>query len=70
MSPLQDLIAQCRKDREILQRQVELMESGNLQLRSRTAETDWVDTTPEIIESYKNEIAQLDALIARHSETE
>ncbi len=46
------------------------MESGTLQFRSRTAETDWVDITPELIESNKNEIAQLDALLARHSEAE
>ena len=70
MSLLQDMVAQCRKDREFLQSQVELMESGKLQLRSRTAGTDWVDKTPEIIESHKNEITQLDALVARHSEAE
>ncbi len=70
MLSLQDLVAQCREDRKIFQRQVELMESGDLQLHSKTAGTDWVNTTPEAIESYKNQIAQLDALIARHSETE
>ncbi len=66
---MQELIAQCREDRELLQGQIDLMESGTLQFRSRSTDTDWVDTTPDLIESYKNQITQLDDLIARHSET-
>ena len=69
MRPVTSDIAHCREDRERLQGQVDLMESGTLQFRSRSTATDWVDTTPDLIESYKNQITQLDDLIARYSET-
>ena len=70
MSPMQELIAQCREDREFLQGQIDLMESGTLRFHSKNAELEWVDATLDLIESYKNQITQLDALIARHPEAE
>ena len=70
MSLMQELIAQCGEDRDFLQGQIDLMESGTLRFHSKNAELEWVDATLDLIESYKNQITQLDALIARHPEAE
>ena len=61
------MVARWKEDRQRMQEQVELMESGKAKL-STLLPTGWVDTTPDDIARYKLTIAKLDDLIARHPE--
>ena len=71
MALLDDIIAVCKQDRERKQDIVEKLESGDLIMKSRSGlESSWVDVESENIERYKRQIAELDVLIARNSETE
>ncbi len=69
MTLVDDLVAACKRDREILQDILENLESGALIMKSRSGlESSWVDTTEADIERYKRQIADLDDLISRHLE--
>ena len=67
MAFIDKMVARWKEDRQRMQEQVELMESGKAKL-STLSPTGWVDTTADDVEHYKQKIAELDALIARHPE--
>jgi len=67
MAFIDKMVARWKEDRQRMQEQVELMESGKAKL-STLSPTGWVDTTPDDIARYKLTIAKLDDLIARHPE--
>ena len=68
MAFLDDLIAWWKEHRTQLRRQIEMMESGNLQTRERRAGSDWVDTTEADLARAKRQFAEIDELLARYSE--
>ena len=69
MALLDDLVSACKRDRTIYQDILGKLESGELTMKSQSGiESSFIDTTLEDIERYKRQIAELDALIARHTE--
>ena len=68
MAFIDNLVAWCKEERQHMQQQLEWRESGKAQFRTMSSGTGWVDTTADDVEHYKQKIAELDALIARHPE--
>jgi len=61
------VVAQWKEDRQWLREQLEWWMSGKFETREMS-DTGWVDTTADDVEGDKRKIAELDTLIARHSE--
>ncbi len=68
MTLLDNLIAWCKEQRAQLERQIEMMGSGNLQSREPHPGSGWVDTTEADLARAKRHLAEIDALLARYSE--
>ncbi len=68
MTLLNNLIAWSKEQRTQLQRQIEMLESGNLQTRERRPGSGWVDTTEADLGRAKRQLAEIDALLALYSE--
>jgi hypothetical protein len=66
MSELAGFIRWCREHRSILQRSLEMMESGVMHTGERHAGSPQRDTTAESITRAKKSITELDALLANH----
>jgi len=70
MALIDNLIAWCKEERQQMQKQLEWLEAGKAQFRTMTPGIGWVDTTADDIKHYKQKIAELDVLIARHPDVE
>ena len=68
MTLLEDLIAWWKEHRTQLQRQIEMMESGDLQTRERRAGWGWVDTTDADLARAKRQLTEIEAALARYPE--
>ena len=68
MTLLDNLIAWGKEQRAQLERQIEMLGSGELQTRERRAGSGWVDTTDADLARAKRQLAEIDALLARYSE--
>jgi hypothetical protein len=70
MALIDKLVAWCRDERRKAQELLEWMEAGKARFGTRSADGKWIDTTADDIERYRQKIAEMDALIARHPEVE
>ena len=68
MTLLDNLIAWGKEQRTQLQRQIEMLGSGELQTRERRPGSGWVDTTEADLARAKRQLAEIDAPLARYSE--
>ena len=68
MTLLDNLITWCKEQRTQIERQIEMVKSGNLQTRERRPGSGWVDTTEADLARAKRQLAEIDALLARYSE--
>ena len=68
MTLLDNLITWSKEQRAQLERQIEMMESGELQTRERRPGSGWVDTTDADLARAKRQLAEIDALLAKYSE--
>lgn len=66
MSLLDNLIAWARKEKSILERQIEMMEAGMLQIAEMKPGHGRVDTTAESLARAKRHLSEIDALLNRH----
>jgi len=65
-SALTEFIGWCKKERAILRRSLEMMESGVSHTGERHAGSPWRDTTAESIARVKSSIAELDEILERY----
>ena len=68
MTLLDNLITWCKEQQAQLQRQIEMLESGDLKTRERRPGSGWADTTDADLERAKRQLIEIDALLARYSE--
>ncbi len=68
MTLIENLIAWCKEQRTQLERQIEMMESGNLQSIEQRPGVGRVDTTEASLARAKRQLAEIDALLARYPE--
>ena len=68
MTLLDNLIAWCKEQQAQLQRQIEMLESGELKTGDKHLGSGWVDTTDADLERARGQLAEIDALLARYPE--
>ena len=68
MTLLDNLIAWCKEQQAQFQRQIEMLESGELQTHERRPGSGLVDTTEADLARAKRQLAEIDELLARYSE--
>ena len=68
MTLLDNLIAWSKEQRTQLDRQIEMLGSGNLKTGERRPGSGWVDTTDADLARAKRQLAEIDALVVRYSE--
>ena len=68
MTLLDNLTVWCKEQQTQLQRQIEMLESGDLITREKRPGSVWLDTSDADLERAKRQLAELDALLARYSE--
>ncbi len=68
MTLLDNLIAWNKEQQAQLQRQIEMLESGQLKTGEKRPGSGWVDTTEADLARAKRHLAEIDALLARYSE--
>ena len=68
MTLLDNLTVWCKEQQTQLQRQIEMLESGDLITREKRPGSGWLDTSDADLERAKRQLAELDALLARYSE--
>lgn len=68
MTLLDNLITWCKEQRAQLERQIEMLGSGELQTGEKRPGSGWVDTTDADLTRAKRQLAEIDALIARYLE--
>ena len=68
MTLLDNLTAWGKEQQAQLQRQIEMLESGELKTGEKRPGSGWVDTTDADLERAKRQLAEIDALLARYSE--
>jgi len=68
MALINNLVAWCKDERRKAQELLEWMVSGKARFGTRSPDGEWIDTTAKDIERYRQTIAEMDALIARHPE--
>jgi hypothetical protein len=67
--PKHNFIAWCKKLRDDLRRHLDALESGNARERKRDGRK-WVDTTPQVIEGTKTQLAEIDGLLIGAQKTQ
>lgn len=66
MSLRDDWIATCKADLADQRTQLEQFESGTLRLSQRRLDGKWVDISSDRVEAIRQNIAELEAIVARH----
>jgi hypothetical protein len=68
MDFMQEYVARLKKDIQQLRAKLEPLEAGDTHLAERHGKGSWVDITAREIDHLKRAIANIEAVLARHSD--